>query len=82
MADIPRHLRWRCRRGTRELDVLLERFLEAGYCELDASGRENFEHLLAVEDDRLIDWLLTGRDQPQHDGLADVAARIRRAAGL
>jgi antitoxin CptB len=53
----PGRLRWRCRRGMKELDVLLERFLE---CERQplAEGRwPELEFLLDVEDDVLWQWL-------------------------
>ncbi len=77
-------LRWRCRRGTTELDRLLTRFIEAesdGYYSLDATGRERFEQLLDTEDDQLIDWLVNGQP-PREDELADVVQSIRAASGL
>jgi len=77
-------LRWRCRRGTTELDRLLNRFLDApalGYDALDAEGRDAFDRLLTIEDDRLIDWLVNGQ-RPSEDSLVDIANRIRHASGL
>lgn len=77
-------LRWRCRRGTTELDRLLTRFLEAdidGYAALDAAGRASFEDLLGREDDVLIDWLLNGQT-PSEPALVDLVQRIRTASGL
>jgi antitoxin CptB len=79
---LPARLRWRCRRGTRELDVLLERFAEAHYTGLDPAGRALFERLLDTEDDRLIDWLITGRECPDDDALARLVTDIRRIAGF
>jgi antitoxin CptB len=50
-------LRWRCRRGMKELDVLLERFLAQQENAL-ADGRwPELEALLDTEDDLLWDWL-------------------------
>ncbi len=83
MSEIAR-LRWRCRRGTTELDRLLTRFLEAseqGYTALDADGKACFEQLLVCEDDQLIDWLLSGKP-PTEPALADITQRIRAASGL
>jgi antitoxin CptB len=79
---LPARLRWRCRRGTRELDVLLERFAEARYAGLDPGARAVFERLLDTEDDRLIDWLITGRERPDDDALARLVTDIRRIAGF
>jgi len=77
-------LRWRCRRGTTELDRLLNRFLDAeshGYAALDAKGREQFETLLTCEDDQLIDWLLSGQ-RPTESALVDIVQQIRSVSGL
>jgi antitoxin CptB len=72
----PRSLRWRCRRGMLELDVLLERFLEVGYRELDARGRETFDQLLESEDDLLWDWM-SGKVDPGEQRIADIIKLIR-----
>jgi len=77
-------LRWRCRRGTKELDTLLVHFLEAvpgGYADLDGAGRQAFDRLLDCEDDDLIDWLLKG-GVPRDGSLADITRRVRAASGL
>lgn len=46
-------LRWRCRRGMRELDQLLERWLDRGWPSSSETERDVFRRLLAVEDDKL-----------------------------
>lgn len=69
-------LRWRCRRGMRELDLLLERFLADGYAELDAAGREDFSRLLDCADDVLFDYFYQGRE-PEDAAFARLVARIR-----
>ncbi len=43
-------LRWRCRRGMLELDLILERLLDETWPRLDADQRRAFEALLALED--------------------------------
>jgi antitoxin CptB len=53
----PGRLRWRCRRGMKELDVLLERFLEAERQPLAAGRWPELEGLLDVTDDVLWHWL-------------------------
>ncbi|MGZ5018483.1 MAG: FAD assembly factor SdhE [Methylobacter sp.] len=55
-------LRWQCRRGTKELDFLLNRYLEAEYFKADQSERALFEALLRHEDDELSGVLLGDRE--------------------
>ena len=52
-----RRLRWLCRRGMRELDVLLERFIERNEARLAAGAWPGLEDLLSFEDDVLWDIL-------------------------
>jgi len=56
-ADIGR-LRWRCRRGTRELDTVLDRWLSRHYADADAALREDFAALLDTPDPDLWNWLI------------------------
>lgn len=70
-------LRWRCRRGKKELDVLLARFLDRHLADLDPAQRAALERLLALEDDDLLDLVL-GRT-PAAD--ADTAAVLVRLGG-
>ena len=63
MADIDR-IRWRCRRGLLELDLVLQAFLERGYERLDAGQRGLFAELLERPDNDLLDLAL-GRTEPE-----------------
>ena len=69
-------IRWRCRRGMKELDVLMERFLQRGYAQLDDAERESFERLLDARDPDLYGWL-TGRDLPADRALVSLVERMR-----
>ncbi|ABM60837.1 succinate dehydrogenase assembly factor 2 [Halorhodospira halophila] len=60
-AAVRKRLRWRCRRGTKELDLLLERFLEDRFAQLDSHDQAAFERLLGLEDHFLQDWLIAGQ---------------------
>ena len=71
-------LRLRCRTGLRELDLVLGRFLDAHYDDLDAEGREAFERLVACGDQDLLDWLF-GRSVPDDPALAALVERLRTA---
>jgi len=57
MADLDR-VRWRCRRGLLELDLILKRFLETHFDRLDARQRDLFIQLLDESDNDLLDWTL------------------------
>lgn len=77
-AEINR-LRWQCRRGMRELDLLLLQFLDTGYAELNTGAAQAFVRLLECPDMLLLEWLL-GRQIPSDKEVADVVQRIRRSA--
>jgi len=48
-------LRWRCRRGLLELDIVLGRFIEQGYTSLDGAQKVEFDVLLDLPDTVLWD---------------------------
>ena len=50
-------LTWLCRRGMKELDVLLEKFLADHQAALSEGSWPQLESLLQTEDDILWDWL-------------------------
>jgi antitoxin CptB len=56
-------LRWRCRRGMRELDRLLGWWLDARHAQADDVEKAAFSTLLDQQDPQLWDWL-SGRASP------------------
>lgn len=62
MGDIDR-IRWQCRRGLLELDLILAQFLERHFERLDREQRELFTEMLDQPDNDLLDWAL-GRGEP------------------
>jgi len=72
-----RRLRWKCRRGMRELDQLLGRWLDRCWRQSAAGEREVFLRLLDTEDDKLWLWLM-GRDTPDDAELARLVQYIRQ----
>ena len=50
-------LRWRCRRGMRELDQLLGWYLDERYEKVDDVGKAAFSTLLDKQDPQLWNWL-------------------------
>ena len=58
LHDEVKRLRWQCRRGMKELDLLLTRFLDQTYSSASSETQANFVRLLAVEDDLLWAWMM------------------------
>ena len=52
------YLQWRCRRGTKELDVMLINFLDANYANLTAQELNSFNQLLDTQDTLLWELLI------------------------
>jgi antitoxin CptB len=77
-ADTLRRLRWSCRRGMLELDLLLGTFLTHGFRNLDARGQATFERLLDYPDTTLLQ-LLMGQMQSSDRDVAHVVEQIRNS---
>jgi antitoxin CptB len=73
---VPARLRWRCRRGMRELDVVLAAFLANGFSRLSEVEIGLFEAVLDLQDP-LLHAYLCGREQPADPTLARLIERIR-----
>jgi len=71
-------LRWQCRRGMLELDLVLCRFLDRGLATLDPAGRDAFGKLLTLPDTVLLDVLM-GRQPLSDPALEAIAERVRMA---
>jgi len=71
-----RRLLWHCRRGMKELDVLLERFARETLPRASAADCAALAQLLALPDPVLAGCLLGG-EAPPEAGLAPLVERIR-----
>lgn len=69
-------LRWRCRRGTLELDLLLIRYLENAYQAAELEEKQAFLQLLELEDTELMHYLM-GEKVSEVAGLAKLITKIR-----
>lgn len=69
-------LRWRCRRGMRELDRILESFLERDYLQLGEAERRYFAEFLELPDPDLHAYLI-GKAVPSDPALARLLDSIR-----
>ncbi|MGH8232411.1 MAG: succinate dehydrogenase assembly factor 2 [Steroidobacteraceae bacterium] len=72
-------LSWRCRRGMKELDLLLSAWLEAHYAHASEARRGQFEALLGLPDPELAAYLLAGQ-RPVLPDMAALVDLIRAAA--
>ena len=73
--DISR-LKWQCRRGMRELDVLLSAWLDRHYAQADEDDKAAFRALLSLPDPELAGYLLHGVT-PDAEETASVVRQIR-----
>jgi antitoxin CptB len=71
-------LRWQCRRGMKELDVVLVRWLERDFASADEAQRAAFAEILRLEDDVL--WkLMLGRERTGDEAMDALLERLRHA---
>ena len=68
-------LRWQCRRGMRELDLLLSNYLDEQYAQAGESQKAAFCQLLSLPDPQLAGYLL-GSVKPPDEELQRVVKRI------
>jgi antitoxin CptB len=71
-------LRWRCRRGMRELDILLERYLRERYPNAPGTEQQAFEALLDLPDPELHAYLMR-RQVPIDPEWVHVIAKLTEA---
>jgi antitoxin CptB len=70
-----RRLLWRCRRGMKELDILLERFARERYDRAPAEQKRAFARLLDLPDPDLADYFF-GHVTPEEPELARLTQLI------
>ena len=69
---------WRCRRGIREMDIILQDFIQRAYDDLNDSDKNAFDKLLDEADLDIYNWLMQ-RDKPQSDELSHIVSIIRNS---
>lgn len=70
-------IRWQCRRGMLELDVILESFYDMHYDQLNDKEKGAFQQLLDMSDPVLYRWLLFD-EQPDVKSLCLIIEKIKR----
>ncbi len=71
-------LRWQCRRGMLELDLLLLPFLEKVYEQLSTEEQDLFAKLLTCQDQDLYTWLI--QQTPADKEYIHLIERVRNCA--
>ena len=69
-------LKWQCRRGTLELDILLTRYLETCFHYADEDEQAEFNKLLKLEDPVLFPYLI-GDSEPDKENMMLLVKKIR-----
>ena len=69
------YFRWRCRRGMKELDFVLNGFLDKCWDELSHQDKQLLNDMLEQQDMQLWYWF-SGRKKPQEPELKSLVSRI------
>lgn len=69
-------LRWRCRRGMKELDLLTLGYLEQHYPDAAAEEQQAFADLLELQDPLLMSYMV-GRETPTDSVTSRVVSVMR-----
>ena len=77
MAELDK-IRWHCRRGMLELDLILEKFNRQHLTNLDAEQLERFKELLAFSDHDLLDLVMGRATCPdrRHDDILQLLRAV------
>lgn len=69
-------VRWACRRGMLELDVIFQPFVEKHYENLSKEDKATFIRLLECEDPELFAWFM-GHEDCSDSELAEMVIKVR-----
>ncbi|HBF47563.1 MULTISPECIES: FAD assembly factor SdhE [Shewanella] len=72
-------VRWACRRGMLELDVLFQPFVETQYEAMTDNDKNTFIRLLECEDPELFAWFM-GHEQCPDPLFANMIVKVRGRA--
>ncbi len=76
MSELSR-LRWRCRRGMKELDVLFENYLDRHYAQADDAERAAFQAVVEMDDPDI--YAICLRRMPAPPQVSVIFERFREA---
>lgn len=70
-------LRWHCRRGIKEVDVLLQYYLEHRYPQASLVEQSTFKTLLALPDVQVCAYLM-GSQKPTDDLISKLVEKVKQ----
>jgi antitoxin CptB len=70
-----KRLKWHCRRGMLELDLLLEPFLDEEFEKLDEADKRRFYQLIQEQDQDIFVWFMQ-REVPKDPDIARIVKII------
>ncbi|WP_026958624.1 MULTISPECIES: succinate dehydrogenase assembly factor 2 [Aliagarivorans] len=81
MQQSKSRLKWACRRGMLELDVLLMPFVDEAYDQLSEADQAAFRRLLTCDDPDLFSWFMGHRecDDPELAKMVNVILKRIKA---
>ncbi len=81
MSKKKSRLLWRCRRGIKEMDIVLQDFIKDSYDELNNENKSAFSKLLEEQDLDILNWVL-GKDKPEDTALIEIIKKIRSSRNI
>jgi len=75
MSDRNR-VRWLCRRGMKELDLVINRYFESDYDSLSEQEQTEFKNFLNLEDPEIFSWIM-GRTTPENPLYAGIVSKLQ-----
>lgn len=70
-------IRWQCRRGMLELDIVLEKFFDRSFSQLNPTEQQIFIKILNEPDPSLYAWLL-GHEIPTDPNYQMIVKKIKQ----
>ena len=81
MSEKKSRILWRCRRGIKEMDIVLQDFIKNSYDELNNENKSAFSKLLEEQDLDILNWIL-GKDKPEDTELIEIIKKIRSSRNI
>ena len=81
MSDKKARLLWRCRRGIKEMDIILQEFINVSYDQLNDEDKNAFSKLLDEQDLDILNWIM-GKDKPVNEQLANIINIIKTSRNI
>ena len=81
MSEKKSRILWRCRRGIKEMDIVLQDFIKDSYDKLNNENKSAFSKLLEEQDLDILNWVL-GKDKPEDKTLIEIIKKIRSSRNI